>query len=81
MTAPGSVNMTDKLISRRGGKRLEENMTTVQASKKIWRKVNMMWTGGEGEYDEQKNKHEGINQKELCTEDEEEDENNEEMSF
>ena len=33
LTAPGSVNMTDKLISRRGGK-LRDNMTTVQASKK-----------------------------------------------
>ena len=37
---------------------------------------------GEGEYDEQKKyKPEGIDKKELCTEDEEEDENNEEMSF
>ena len=35
---------------------------------------------GEGEYDEQKMyKHEKIEKQDLCTEDEKEDENNEEM--
>ena len=36
---------------------------------------------GEGEYDEQKNINTKEGKEELCTEDEEEDENNEEMGL